>query len=417
MNEQRGGRLWRGRTCWRFFGLLALVALFGRTSPLVAAFSFASKPSSHRVFGPLLRRCSTRRNAIVPGSTLELIDGETGCEVVLIGCFHGSMSSADDVTTCMKVDDTTEVVVLELCASRFADLRRDMQRQAEQWQGESSSSPDGNVKRPRPWLFRFTNMVSKTIKKRGLSTGLAAALLGCVTGMQTALSGLEPGLEFRTALYEVQAYDKGPRCEIVLADQNVEETLDKIGKLFVVSKDLWLTFFEKGWEPSFGREARALSNAVTGMPGSGNRLNLWDFCVRSPSSVRDMLRLVVPPMIVVQLFAIVVNEIMERLQAEQGALLDFDPLSLAIDPALSPLGILSVLLANLTILAFGYLTLALPASHIILRERDECLTEGIRAACRLAAENADVTSRGRVVAVLGLLHVNGIAERFESQNP
>jgi pheromone shutdown protein TraB len=57
-------------------------------------------------------------------------------------------------------------------------------------------------------------------------------------------------------------------------------------------------------------------------------------------------------------------------------------------------------------LSFGYFGLVLPAVRIILTERDEILTEGIKASCRRAGKG------GRVVAVLGLLHVNGVAQRM-----
>ena len=58
----------------------------------------------------------------------------------------------------------------------------------------------------------------------------------------------------------------------------------------------------------------------------------------------------------------------------------------------------------------------LPAARVILAERDDILTNGIQAACRLAAakHEKDGKRRGRVVAVLGLLHVNGVAKRMLS---
>ena len=53
---------------------------------------------------------------------------------------------------------------------------------------------------------------------------------------------------------------------------------------------------------------------------------------------------------------------------------------------------------------------ALPASRVILRERDDRLAQGIRDACHVATRKAP--NGGRVVAVLGLLHVNGVAQRL-----
>ena len=350
-----------------------------------------------------------------------MIEPETGVAVTLLGCFHGSKSSAMDVSTCMMTasdsdDDETQVIVLELCASRFDDMRRDMEREA-----------TGSTTTPKPWIVRFFNMVVKTIQTRGLSTGLAAALLGGVSGMQTSLSGLEPGLEFRAAVQHVQEQaaandDKTPSCDIVLADQNVEETLDKVGQLLPISIELWRTFLKEGWEASFGRESDALAKAVLGASSKENNdddapsLNLYNFCTRSPESIRDMVRLLVPPVLMLQTIVVVMNQGLAWLQTVDG--LDAELIqALDVDAAADSLTLsdsAAVFAVNLFILVLGYLSVALPAARVILRERDDCLTHGIREACRVAAKKAGEGKRGRVVAVLGLLHVNGIAERLRN---
>jgi pheromone shutdown protein TraB len=65
----------------------------------------------------------------------------------------------------------------------------------------------------------------------------------------------------------------------------------------------------------------------------------------------------------------------------------------------------SHILAVGTVLGGGLLALV-PVVKVVLTERDDILTDGIRAACRRAGRG------GRVVAVLGLLHVNGVARRM-----
>jgi pheromone shutdown protein TraB len=75
------------------------------------------------------------------------------------------------------------------------------------------------------------------------------------------------------------------------------------------------------------------------------------------------------------------------------------------------LGELGELVSSVAVLVVGFILLALPAVRVILRERDEYLERGIRAACRLAASKSE-SDQGRVVAVLGLLHVNGVAKRL-----
>lgn len=367
---------------------------------------FAATTTTHRI---AISHC-----AVPSGSSLELIEPETGCQVVLVGCFHGSKSSAMDVSTSLLLapdndnnseneTTTTHVVVLELCASRFADMRRDMERTEKQ-------------STQRPWLMRYGTMISKTVQSRGLSTGLAAALLGGVSGMQTSLSGLEPGLEFRTAVQHVQEHggDDDNACDIILADQNVDETLDKVGNLFAISVQMWQTYWKHGWEASFGREAAALGRAVWG-GGSPQEesLNLWDFCTRNTESIRDMVRLLVPPAVMLQVIVVTINQGMAWLATQSTGNAEVLLDALNADTASMTLSdSLSVLAMNSSILTAGYLFMALPAVRVILRERDDTLTQGIRQACRVAAAKAGDNQRGRVVAVLGLLHVNGIAERL-----
>ena len=342
---------------------------------------------------------------------MTLTEPITGCEVVLVGCFHGAPSSAADVEACLPhAHDVNTVVVLELCATRFADLRRDMERQE-----RSTTSPPAATT-PNP-LARFARSIRHTIASRGLSTGVAAALLGGVAGLQTSLSGLQPGLEFRTAVAHVR--ESNNNGDIILADQPVEETLDKVGRLWSRSVALWKKCFQQGWGASFGREATALARAV-GLPGSSSSnnnnnnnnndasfepLNLWSFGTRSPDAIRDVLRLIVPPVLLLQCFVTVVHAVASG-WGDDG----LTPKNYLGDDPQALTASLVVFVVNALLLGVGYLSVALPAVQVILRERDTCLTTGIRAACRLASSSGD--KPGRVVAVLGLLHVNGIAQQL-----
>ena len=64
----------------------------------------------------------------------------------------------------------------------------------------------------------------------------------------------------------------------------------------------------------------------------------------------------------------------------------------------------------------GYVLVALPTSRIILSERDDQLAKGIEDACKFASEKRsganDDDNGGRVVCVLGFLHVNGVAKKL-----
>lgn len=149
---------------------------------------------------------------------VEFKDPKTGCTVVLIGCLHGSTSSANDVN-CILNQKQTDSVVLELCAPRFRDIRKAMD-------SRSFSNKRGG-------LSGYVDMVFKTTNKLGFSSGIAAALLGGASSIQTALSGFEPGSEFIQAISYVES-NKG--CSIMLADQEVGETLKRFG---VSESHLW----------------------------------------------------------------------------------------------------------------------------------------------------------------------------------
>ena len=162
---------------------------------------------------------------------VEFTDPKTGCHVVLLGCFHGTASSSRDVQ--QVVTPETDYVALELCATRFSDLRQDIQKQQEESAGSLPSSKVEQQKR-RPWAVAYIEMISKTVQKRGLPTGVAAAVLAGFSGLQTAISGFTPGLEFTTAVDCSIEND----CDIILADQVVDETLRRIGTLPQISWEM-----------------------------------------------------------------------------------------------------------------------------------------------------------------------------------
>ena len=78
-------------------------------------------------------------------------------------------------------------------------------------------------------------------------------------------------------------------------------------------------------------------------------------------------------------------------------------------------------LSSAIVLILGYIFLAIPVGKVIIHERDDQLAKGIAAACNEIAINQcnnddgnhdNTRAKGRVVAVLGLLHVNGVTKRL-----
>jgi hypothetical protein len=387
---------------------------------------------------------------VSPGCSVELTDHETGCSVVLLGCFHGSRSSAADVKDALLFsstnNETTDVVVLELCAKRFADLRRDFEKAAvvsdftfdgscgrisvasDEEGDESAPAATSSVRTTTPWIARYIKMIRKTAMEQGWPAAAAAALLGGVSGLQTAVSSLQPGLEFTTALSI--AVEK--EMDVVLADQNVDTTLSNMGNLPSVSFDMWKDLLTTGsWEETFGKEASALKIALLGDDAFAvgrykslpSQVTLPAFLTRSDAAVKDLVRLTVPPLLILQGLNLAISETV-------GMLLN--PLSVfasdvvvtasseASNVSGDPITGIALLLANALFLSLGYVSVALPATRVILRERDDQLVTGIQAACRLAAERktrgGSSGTPARVVAVLGLLHVNGVAQRLIANN-
>ena len=328
-------------------------------------------------------------------SSVEFVDSETGCQVVLLGCFHGTVSSAKEVEE-LLLREPTDVVALELCASRFEDLRRDLARRQ-----RSNSN--------KSWLLRYLDMVLKTSQKRGMATGMAAAILGGVSGLQTALSGFTPGLEFTTALRIATKCEND--CDIILADQAVDETLKRLGNLPLVAIDIITRNRAR-------KHHEILITAIWGdKKAAFPQVQLPKVLTRNQEAIKDLIRLATPPVLLFQVIFATMNQAMGTLQTDAldafshanqaNSNMGFNIANLASEAL--PHWIASVLIVSL-----AYFGIALPAVQVILDERDEQLANGIRAACRLAASKSRA-KRGRVVAVLGLLHVNGVAKRFLSE--
>lgn len=326
-------------------------------------------------------------------SFVELIEPETNCRVILLGCLHGSQSSASDVRDLFE--QGVDTVVLELCASRVADLRR-------QQPALLSSRAERQFS-----LANFINMVAKTAEKRGLGSGAAAAVLGGASGLQTALSGFEAGLEFTTAL----DLAKETRCDVVLADQAVDETLSRVGSL--PSTSLSMMFQEEGFFPL--KESNALQTAVFGDDALRPfQVNMGQVLTRNKAVVQELLKLTLPPMSLALLAGTVADHIVTLLFPQTQPQISWWTLvqDFSIPEMFQSVGM--DVISSVLVLLLGYVALALPATRVILCERDDQLTEGIRAACRNAVSSGE-KENVRVVAVLGLLHVNGVAKRLLQQ--
>lgn len=389
-----------------------------------------------------LHSTATDSSSATAASTtvVEFIDPVTHAEVVLVGVFHGTKSSAQDVQCVMRrssksrsstsssssSSSSKEVVVLELCASRFADLQRQQEQekqQEEQQQQDQSNETTSAAQsfskqklKPKSWAERYTIMILQTVQQRGIATGVAAAVLAGFSGLQSAMSGFTPGLEFLTALEECQNKNNNNEnnntIDILLADQDVDETLRKLGDWPGTASTVFVWEEERMQDGrrqrrslrSIGNEcllhAATLQQAIVGCRNHHNNNNnndnmldnndgiiivipqvhLPSALLRNKSAITDLARLALPTVLLTTLFS----------QTMAVAAMGTTP---EISPPLSSLSSLWMIdtlittetvqewmihfLTSSAILGLGTLA-TVPVVKTILTERDEILTTGIQ---------------------------------------
>lgn len=415
---------------------------------------------------------------------VKLIHPKTNCEVILLGCLHGSKSSADYVNEIL-MENVPQAVVLELCASRYKDVQRELlssssssqKQEKEAWQDQNTKSSNGNdIKKSTPSSSAvgegYLKMVLRTIQQRGLSSGIAASILGGASKLQTLCSGFDPGLEFICAINyctstQTQHYHQKQQllqqqqqtsgvtngkessivvpCDIILADQEVGETLNRLGQIPQISlQNLWSTFRsddidnnnnKKTMEDSIiWKQSNDLTSAIWGSSTENNKkliqsqqsisqIDMGKILTRNPPVRRDVVSLTLPPLVLVFSFIFILDYIFTQLHSTTQHILMSDASS-SFSMGEFLISHVTSLFREFLILSLGYVLIALPASQVIITERDEILTSGISQACQYVVSSSSSSSsqeegleeennkRNIVVAVLGLLHVNGVAKRL-----
>jgi hypothetical protein len=302
-------------------------------------------------------------------------------------------------------------------------------------------------------------MVSKKRgRERDWATDGVAGVLRLASRAQSAFfSDLKPGLEFETAVRCCNLPGE-PTTDIVLADQPVRDTLYRLARLPSVAWDGCV-----GRSPSLSplKETRYLLAAVLGSatePAPYRPVNLCEFAMRSPQARKELVQWLLVPLFafiaVAQLLVLFLLFAYSTAEASGGldgsVILEATATSFPYDgrgPVAAPSSMGAWAAIHVAAVALScYLGLVLPAARVVLWERDAYLARGIRAACRHVAsrkhhnpssrssfsfpsspslgggtldegscpDTSKVANdgRGRVVAVLGFLHVNGVAERL-----
>jgi hypothetical protein len=406
----------------------------------------------------------------------------TNCTVILVGCFHGSASSSANVQAIL---DATQprVVVLELCAQRYTSLqtkepprddetsrdRVDADRFVETLRGRRQPLSFSLLwlRNQVPFGVSFGN-IGSTSKTR---VGLVSALLGAVSGLQSRLWQLQPGLEFTTAIHwaqRQQRHEHSVGCDVILADQAVDTTLARLAQVPSVATCLWHDFLSYGgattntttssttttagssledrYAATYGVPAQALHTALWGptngafvpwakqAAGSGNptaiatapSVSLLSFLTRSRAAIGELARILAVPFWIL-LLGNTAAAFMDSAAMASTSLGESQTAAEYLEGAMEwssgtaggTMAAWLPLVWNAALLVWAYHALALPLTQVVLCERDDVLANGIRTACRHATSDIIVQNNSNddsavvVVAILGLLHVNGVAQRLQ----
>jgi pheromone shutdown protein TraB len=229
-----------------------------------------------------------------------------------------------------------------------------------------------------------------------------------VSSLQASLSGFEPGLEFVKAMEFVAKENaliakSHKRMDIVLADQAVDETLARLDSLPNVSLDMFKDFCTNSrfqWDDSIYHELnQALLEAVWGP------LDLSRVLMRSFSAMVDLIKLTLPPVICIQALLILTSAFVGQLTSAGNVAMETQAETLV------------HISSSAIFILVSYFFIVLPVVKVVISERDDQIASGISSACALMQRNNSERkgSVARIVAVLGLLHVNGVAKRLVEQ--
>ncbi|CAM9819647.1 unnamed protein product [Chrysoparadoxa australica] len=355
----------------------ALAAVAWGCACLRPSAGFASVPSSPSLQKP----AGTLAKEELPSSCVHLVDPRSGANIYLLGCLHGAPSSADEVQQLVSALQP-DAVVLELCKDRLQALRKDIETAA-------ADKEIRGMARVSLASQRWWNGVKSSYKRRGIKYSLLTAFLSSAYMVQK-LTDFDPGLEFKTALTAAEGV---PECRLVMGDRDVGITISRLGDEALGSFS-WETM-QLDWElfkyALFGDGDQSKKNGVH-VP----RVIL--------SKARDLAGLVGPSSLVVTALAESLQLGFNSAFAEvaEGA-------PSGMEFAIGSLG--EVALTGVILYS------SLRFFRLVIKERDEYLAKSVQDACMVAAaagssgadqlDTASASSRS-VVAVLGLLHVNGV---------
>ena len=437
-------------------------AVVAASSQLLLLLSFPIPNVSALRTSPTTTTNAIHKNSNTAKSFVELYDPKTNTDIVLLGCLHGSLSSTIDVKQillgesasaerennneaatmplCAKATENhrfpqqnprgdpvvpflPDAVVLELCGPRYKDLV------------ESRSEIIEDYATYDFWKDMVLYW-KRTLKDNNPILALVKIAIGTTSLVQTNLSGIRAGLEFEVAIDIVEDYNKNNKeIRLVLGDRNIDETMERIGSLPSVSLDLLSggsssTDGNDHWQSPWSSVNHASERLWISVLGNSNLPLNAQICMpkvllRNAQARNDLGRLLLLPAVAATFFALLLAFIANGFEPDPYDVLLWETISSS--PLRSPdfdlstsLHAIGALATNsvwdvLALLA-GYVVLALPASKVIISERDAVLVRSIVDTLELTkgCHRLDDSSekRHKLVAVVGLLHVNGVAEQL-----
>jgi hypothetical protein len=133
---------------------------------------------------------------------------------------------------------------------------------------------------------------------------------------------------------------------------------------------------------------------------------------RSYHALMDLIKLTLVPVILLQILLLILSTFLGTALGDNSSVLPMK--DNAIEAANE---LLMHLILSATIVCSTFILIVLPLVQVVIYERDDQIASGIAATCQLLRQRPNLISKNdeykpRVVAVLGLLHVNGVAKRL-----
>lgn len=313
------------------------------------------------------------RRTVLPPSTVHVSSKRSDTTFVLVGCMHSSTSSAEDAS---HVIDRVRpaAVMLELCPSRFNRLVEDLTF--------AKAGTELGVDEPSRWAALLGN--ARTAFARG---GMRSAVLWTLLSAGFLFQQTESGAEFKAA---VRAARRLPGCDVVLGDQEVFETVRAIS-----FHRPWSGQQRRGsaWH-ALRRDWRSLWVGVFGgppwtQPAPNVRVSMPHVVFSDGQRARELAGLLLPNLMIAGLLVGLAS-----LPHAQGPPAESWSAAVGV-----PVGVAEVL-ASIVVLQ--------RVVNTVLTERNEILAGALR-------RTASLYPRGStIVAVVGMLHVNCVAELLES---